>query len=134
MGRVVYSDLNVVRIRVAASATCAPVPVRRSFCCARTVPTAAAMALDRPFKLMLPTRGQGELEGRAGTSVRRDPQVAAMRLADRTADRQTHAHAFGLGSEKGVEESRHTLRAEPDTEVLHRHEHCVRCGPLRADP
>ena len=62
---------------------------------------------------------QSELKGRArpGIISRRHP--SSMRLYDRTADRQSHAHAAGFGCEEGVEQPVRVLGGDPDAAVFH---------------
>jgi len=50
-----------------------------------------------------PMAGQGELEGGAGPVVPGGPQSPAVRLDDRTADRQPYSHAARLTREEGAE-------------------------------
>ena len=56
-----------------------------------------------------------------------------MRLDDRAADRQSHAHTVRLGGEEGVEQTIQVLGIDADAEVLHRHEHLVSGMLMRAD-
>src|SRR5216684_7945808 len=46
-----------------------------------------------------------ESEDSAARHARRRPELPAMRRDDRSADRQPHAHALGLGREKGFEDA-----------------------------
>jgi hypothetical protein len=48
-----------------------------------------------------------------------------VRLDNRAADRQPHAHAARLGGKEGVEEMLETLGGEPDARILHRHNHAI---------
>ena len=52
----------------------------------------------------LSVRGQGELKRRARPDVAGSRKSSPVRFDDRTADRKSHAHAAGLGSEEGVEQ------------------------------
>ena len=57
---------------------------------------------------------QGEVEGRARSVVGRHPHLSAMGLDDRAADRQSHAHAVGLGGEEGREQAIEVLGIDAD--------------------
>ena len=63
-------------------------------------PAAATAAGTRDLG---PMAGQGELEGGAGPVVPGGPQSPAVRLDDRTADRQPYSHAARLAREEGAE-------------------------------
>src|SRR5262245_65338061 len=76
---------------------------------------------------------QGELKGRAVVAVRYRPEPPAMRLDDRAADRQPHAHPVMLSRVKGLEEPLPTLRVQPNTAVLHGHQYRARVVELGAD-
>ena len=49
------------------------------------------------------TRVQGELKYSPMRTIRRNPQLAFVRLDNGAANRQPHAHAFGFGREERVE-------------------------------
>jgi hypothetical protein len=78
--------------------------------------------------------GQGELHGDARPDVRGGPQPPPVRLDDRTADREAHAHACGLGRIKRLEEPRQTLRVQADAGVLDGDEHVAGFMGLGLDP
>src|ERR1700733_7065579 len=59
--------------------------------------------LDRTFAV----GGHGELENGPARQIGAGPQSAAMRLNDRTADRQADAQTIGLGGEERVEQALH---------------------------
>src|SRR6516164_6846872 len=60
---------------------------------------------------------------RAVGLVRRRRQPPAMRLDDRAADRQPHAHPVGLGRIEGLEQAVEVRRVEPRAGVLYLDEH-----------
>ena len=70
-------------------------------------------------------RGQGELKRRARPDVAGSRKSSPVRFDDRTADRESHAHAAGLGSEEGVEQLVGVLGGDPDTAVRHRYQHLI---------
>ena len=70
--------------------------------------------------------GNGELKRRAGIRIASSPQLSAVGFDDRPADRQTHAHAAGLGGEEGGEQPVEVRRVDPGAGVLDRHEHPLR--------
>src|SRR5262245_56112965 len=70
--------------------------------------------------------GQGELEGRAAVAVHYRPEPPAVRLDDRAADCQPHAHPVRFSRVKGLEEPLPTLRVQPNTAVLHGHQYRAR--------
>jgi len=63
---------------------------------------------------------------RAVGLVRRRRQPPAMRLDDRAADRQPHAHPVGLGRIEGLEQAVEVRRVEPRAGVLYLDEHIIR--------
>src|SRR5262249_12424211 len=69
---------------------------------------------------------QGELHGGARAGRARGPYLAPVRLNDRPADREAHAHAAGLGGVEGVEQVVHTLRGQTRAGILHGDEHPAR--------
>src|SRR5262245_38592979 len=73
----------------------------------------------------LPSR-QGELHGGARAGSVSSPYLAPVRFDDRPADRESHAHAAGLGGVEGVEQAVHTLRVQSRTRILHGDEHPAR--------
>jgi AraC-like DNA-binding protein len=64
------------------------------------IPAAATAAGTRDLG---PMAGQAELKGSAGPVVPDGPQSPAVRLDDRTADRQPYSHAARLAREEGAE-------------------------------
>src|SRR5713101_7801149 len=54
------------------------------------------------------------------------PQLASVCRDDRTTDRESHAHALGLGSKEGLEEPVAVLRTDSGATVSHRDEHAHR--------
>src|SRR5258705_12513049 len=68
---------------------------------------------------------QGELKGRSVRYVCRGPQPATMGFHDRTADRESHAHATGFGGEEGFEQLVSILVGDPDAAVRHTYQHLV---------
>jgi len=56
-----------------------------------------------------------------------------VRFDDRSADRQSHAHAAGFGGEKGVEQFVLVLGGEPDAAVLYRDQHLMGFVAARLD-
>ena len=64
--------------------------------------------------------GQGELKDSAMRWVWRGPHASAMRLDDRSADRQPHSHAAGLGRVKRVEKPVQALQLQARARVLYR--------------
>src|ERR1700687_249875 len=82
---------------------------------------------------LLPAGRQRELKDRAAGIVRRRPQAAAVGLDDRTADRQSPAHAFALGGVDRVEDVLKLRRAQPRAGVADGQEYAVRFVLRRAD-
>src|SRR5260370_30395685 len=70
-------------------------------------------------------RRQGELEDGAAWDIWRRPQSAAVRVDNRTRDRQPHAHALRLGGEECLKEPVHPRRVEPGARILDRDEHTM---------
>src|SRR2546427_13198048 len=62
---------------------------------------------------------QGELHGGARAGSASGPYLSPVRFDDRTADRESHAHAAGLGGVEGVEQAVHTLRVQARARILH---------------
>jgi hypothetical protein len=56
-----------------------------------------------------------------------------MSFDDRTADRESHAHAAGFGGEERVEQLVRVLDGDPDTAILHCYQHLVRFVLMRSD-
>src|SRR5256884_2873478 len=52
--------------------------------------------------------------------------LSPVRFDDRTADRESHAHAARLGGVEGVEQAVHTLRVQARAGILHSDEHPAR--------
>ena len=67
----------------------------------------------------LPLERQGELKDGPLGYVGRRPHASAMRLDDRTADRQSHAHTIRLGRVECVEEPVHALRLQARAGILY---------------
>src|SRR5258708_33138573 len=76
---------------------------------------------------------QRELKDRAARLIRCCPQTTAMRLDDRTADRQSHAHAIALGRVESVEDVFQVRPVQSGAGIADGQKHTVRfvCG--RAD-
>src|SRR5262249_45478611 len=74
-----------------------------------------------------------EMKGRAMLRVRRRPEPASVRLDDRTADRQAHAHAAALGGEECIEDLSHARLIETHARILHGHDHVVVVWPRAND-
>lgn len=68
--------------------------------------------------LALGARRKRELEGGSLLRQRDKPQLAAVSLHDRSADRQSHAHSFGFGSKEAIENMNGMLRVEAPARVL----------------
>jgi hypothetical protein len=58
---------------------------------------------------------------------------ADSRFDDRTADRESHAHAAGFGGEKGVEQLVRVFGGDPDTTVLHSYQYLTCFMLVRSD-
>src|SRR5262249_52134256 len=69
---------------------------------------------------------QGELHGGARASRASSPYLSPVRFDDRTTDRESHAHAPGLGGVEGVEQAVHTLQGQARAGILHGDEHPAR--------
>jgi len=82
----------------------------------------------------LPLPRQGELKDGTPGYVCRGPHTAAMRLDDRPADRQPHAHAIGFRRKKSVEDSVDVLRIDPCSCVSHRDQQIVRIIDFSLNP
>src|SRR5207253_8229548 len=61
------------------------------------------------------------------------PQLAAVRLDDRPADRQTHAQSGGLGGVEGLENAVRTCEVQARARVPNGNEHAARSFRLRTD-
>src|SRR5262249_14627274 len=57
-------------------------------------------------------RSQREAEDGAAAGVRSRPEVAAVGLDDRLADRQPDAHALRLGGDERLKQLRHHIRSD----------------------
>src|SRR3977135_3814336 len=76
---------------------------------------------------------QGEPKDSSLGSVPRRPYPSPMCLDDRAADRQSHAHAAGFGSEEGVEQPVRVLGGNPDTAVFHCYQNLACFVLMRSD-
>ena len=70
--------------------------------------------------IVLLMQWQGELKRRAGPGIAGGRQPSSVRVDDRAADRQAHAHAAGFGGEEGIEQPIGILGGHADTAVAHR--------------
>src|ERR1700730_3231602 len=61
----------------------------------------------------------------------RCPKSTAMRLYNRTANRQSHPHASGFGREECVEDAVHILRVNAGAAVLYQNRYVARLKGLR---
>jgi hypothetical protein len=68
---------------------------------------------------------QGELKNGTVGYACRGPQPATVGFNDRTADRESHAHAAGFGGEEGVEQPVRILGGNPDAAIRHTYEHLL---------
>src|SRR6266403_2699253 len=68
---------------------------------------------------------QGKLKRGTVGYVCRGPQPAIVSFHDRTADRESHTHAAGFGSEEGIEQSVRILGRDPDAAIRHTYEHLL---------
>src|SRR5438034_3685479 len=76
---------------------------------------------------------KSEVEDGAVRPVGGGPQLAAMRLDDRAADRQPHAHPAGLGREEGAEYLIQVVRGDAAAGVLHGHTDAIVVVRLGSD-
>ena len=67
-----------------------------------------------------------KLKRRAGTIIRYGPQLPAVVLNNRSADRQSHTHALRLGGVESIEDLIEIPWVDPDPGVLHGEEHVDR--------
>src|SRR5512132_826504 len=79
----------------------------------------------RAVVILAPHR-EREPEDRAMRLVRGRPNPPTVRLADRAADRQADADAFGFGRVERLEDSLRTIRIEPDAGIAYLDHHAVR--------
>ena len=77
--------------------------------------------------------GQRELKDGTLGYVRSHPQSPPVRIDDRTADRQAHPQAAGLGRIEGLEEVLEARRSKARTRIPHRDDYAVRPGFTGAD-
>src|SRR5882724_11724313 len=78
---------------------------------------------SRPILLM---QWQGKVKACPPGQVRLSPHPPTMGFDDRTADRESHAHAARLRRVERVEEAIETLRVQSRTRISHSHENAVR--------
>src|SRR5215471_297961 len=80
-------------------------------------------------------RATGKLELKDGPprAIRHGPDATSMRLDDRTANRQTHAHAAGFCRVKRIEHALSVVCVESLAPISYRHEHAVRGGVRGGD-
>src|SRR5262245_3440899 len=78
-------------------------------------------------------RRQQDMEGGAARRVRRDPELPAMDLDDRAADRKPEAHAVLLGREERLEEARRGALRQAAAGVAHDELDGVAVAPDRLD-
>src|ERR1700722_14201693 len=71
-----------------------------------------------PPMLALGARRKCELEGGSSPRQRHKPQLAAVSLHDRSADRQSHPHSIRFGSKEAIENMNGVLRVEAPARVL----------------
>src|ERR1700730_6773769 len=83
------------------------------------LPFAISWANELSFTLCTRSHRQRKLNGHAGARSARGPYPSPVSFDDRTADRQPHAHAAGLGRVEWVEEAVKTLRAQFRAGILH---------------
>src|SRR6266550_1570738 len=79
--------------------------------------------LSRPFFFV--TNMQRGLKCCARAIVRYGPELSAVRLYDRTTDRQPHPHSFRFCRKESLEKMIETLGLQPNPGVLHRDEHFI---------
>src|SRR6266542_3518837 len=71
------------------------------------------------------TNMQRELKSCAGAIVPGGPELSTVRLDNRAADRQSHAHSFRLCRKEGREKMIEAFGLQPGPGVLHCDEHFV---------
>jgi len=76
----------------------------------------------------------GELKDAPLRRVWRGPKAAAMGFDNRAADREPHAHSFGLRCEEGIENAVHFRCIEPHARIRDRDQHIAGLIPLGAYP
>src|SRR5215813_14440992 len=76
---------------------------------------------------------KSELKGRARPDTARGPNPSTVSFDDRTADRESHAHAIRLCRVEGVEQAVDALEAQSRAGITHRDEHPARWIILRPD-
>src|SRR5207253_6506331 len=77
--------------------------------------------------------GQRELKDGTLGYVRGHPQSPPVRIDDRTADRQAHPQAAGLGRVEGLEEALEGRRSKARTRIPHGDDYAVRPARGGAD-
>src|SRR5262245_2522198 len=92
-----------------------------------TVHTVGGVDDERRFTWTRSPSRQGELHGGARAGSASGPYLSPVRFDDRTTDRESHAHAAGLGGVEGVEQAINTLRVQSRAGILHGDEHPARC-------
>src|ERR1700683_4821827 len=76
---------------------------------------------------------QGELKRGTVGNVCGGPKPATVAIHDRTADRESHTHTAGFGSEEGVEQPVRVLSGDPDAAIRHTYQHSVYLVLARSD-
>src|SRR4029434_878707 len=79
------------------------------------------------------TNLQCKLKRRAGTIIWYGPQLPAVILNNRAADRQPHPHSLRLGGVESIEDLFEILPVDPNTGVLYSDKHFVRFMLTRTD-
>ena len=77
--------------------------------------------------------GKGEVEGASAIFIRADPKASFVRLDDRAADGQAHAHPLRLRGEERLEDLLHFLLADSLAAIAHEDFHGLLVAPPRAD-
>src|SRR5262249_49321396 len=87
----------------------------------------------RLFALLGNVGWQHELKSRAAFGAGRGPEAAVVALDDRSANRQAHAHAVGLGREQRIENTIDDLRVDSLSSVRHGNQYPARFLDCRFD-
>ena len=101
--------------------------VRLSGSSAGLVPKIIAFIITRPGFVVQGRKN--ELEGRSVIEIRCGPEPSPVRLDDRPADREAHAHACLLRREKGVEHPVCIARSQSNAGILYGDEDFIRASP-----
>src|ERR1700730_5002828 len=72
---------------------------------------------------ILPMQRQDELKRRTAPLVAGNRQPSLVSFHDRTANRESHAHAAGFGGEEGAEHAVRILAGDPDAAIRDSQKH-----------